>query len=35
MHRLAARLADASVDVVVPSLPGHGYSTASPSSTRR
>jgi len=29
MHRLAARLADASFDVVVPSLPGHGYSTAS------
>src|SRR5436853_7695004 len=28
MHRLAARLAAASFDVVVPSLPGHGYSTA-------
>jgi pimeloyl-ACP methyl ester carboxylesterase len=28
MHRLAARLADASFDVVVPSLPGHGHSTA-------
>jgi microsomal epoxide hydrolase len=28
MHRLAARLADAAFDVVVPSLPGHGYSTA-------